>query len=118
MWRFFRTQIPKSSASSLRSSSGTSTSRETISPSRATCSQDHLDRQREIEKFWLTTLDLPDSTLRKSVVNVYSKYSQKKRTNMLPYGTCRVVVHRTSVVQHIYGAIQEYGGFDWPEWLD
>jgi hypothetical protein len=79
---------------------------------------DHLLRQREVEQFWLDILELPRSCMRKSIVNVYSKYSQKKRRNMLPYGTCRVAVHRTQVVQHIYGAIQEYGGFDRPEWLD
>jgi creatinine amidohydrolase/Fe(II)-dependent formamide hydrolase-like protein len=36
----------------------------------------------------------------------------------LPYGTCRLVVHSTEIVQTIYGSIQEYGGFDRPEWLD
>jgi hypothetical protein len=36
----------------------------------------------------------------------------------LPYGTCRLVVHDTALVQSIYGAIQEYAGFDRPEWLD
>ena len=51
-------------------------------------------------------------------MNVYSKYSQKKRRNMLPFGTCKVSVHRTQIVQTIYGAIQEYGGFERPEWLD
>jgi hypothetical protein len=30
----------------------------------------------------------------------------------------RVVVSNTSVVQSIYGAIQEYGGFDRPDRLD
>jgi hypothetical protein len=55
--------------------------------------------------------------LRKSTVNVYSKYSLKRRTNRLPYGTVRVVVHSTELVQQIYGAIQEYGGFERPEWL-
>jgi hypothetical protein len=51
-------------------------------------------------------------------VNVYSKYSKKKRLNKLPYGTCRVAVSRTRIVQSLYGAIQEIGGFDRPEWLD
>ena len=37
--------------------------------------------------------------------------------NKLPYGTCRLSVHSTAIVQHIYGAIQEYAGFDRPEWL-
>jgi hypothetical protein len=79
---------------------------------------DHVERQREIEQFWLDTLGLPQSSLRKSTVNVYSKHSQKKRTNRLPYGTVRVCVHRTEVVQSIYGSIQEYGNFERPEWLD
>jgi hypothetical protein len=79
---------------------------------------DHADRQREIERFWLDVTELPEVSLRQSVVNVYSKYSLKKRANKLPYGTCRVVVYRTRVVQSIYGAIQEYGGFDRPAWLD
>ena len=78
---------------------------------------DDAERQNEIEQFWLGTLGLPRSCLRKSTVNVYLKHSQKKRQNRLPYGTVRVVVHSTAVVQSIYGAIQEYGGFDRPEWL-
>lgn len=79
---------------------------------------DHLGGQREIETWWLTRLGLPASSLRKSHVNVYSKYSNKKRTNKLPYGTCTVTVHNTEIVQTIYGSIQEYGGFERPEWLD
>lgn len=79
---------------------------------------DHLQRQREIEDFWLTHLGLPRTCLRKSMVNVYSKYSQKKRANKLPHGTCALVVHNSRIVQTIYGSIQEYGGFERPEWLD
>jgi transcriptional regulator with XRE-family HTH domain len=78
---------------------------------------DHLARQREIEQFWLDTLELPQSCLRKSMVNIYSRYSQRKRRGRLPYGTCKIVVCDTAVVQSIYGAIQEYAGFDRPEWL-
>jgi hypothetical protein len=78
---------------------------------------DHHERQHEIEQFWLEMVSLPDTSLRKSTVNVYSKYSQKKRRNKLPYGTTRVVVHSTHVAQAIFGAIQEYGGFERPEWL-
>ena len=79
---------------------------------------DHLSRQHEIEQYWLDRLSLPVSSLRKSTVNTYSKYSLKKRANKLPYGTCKLVVHSTQIVQTIYGSIQEYGGFDRPEWLD
>jgi hypothetical protein len=86
---------------------------------RLTCNlfADHLERQAEIEEFWLDLLALPATCLRKSAVNRYSKYSQKKRKNKLPYGTCRLTVSDTSTVQHIYGAIQEYAGFDREEWV-
>jgi predicted transcriptional regulator len=43
---------------------------------------------------------------------------RSKRANKLPYGTCKLVGHSTQIVQTIYGSIQEYGGFDRPEWLD
>jgi hypothetical protein len=54
----------------------------------------------------------------KTMVNKYSRSSKRTRMNRLPYGTCRLTVHSTRVVQHRYGAIQEYGGFDRPDWLD
>ena len=79
---------------------------------------DHLERQRQVETYWLARLELPASSLRKSQVNAYSKYSQKKRQNKLPYGTAEVRVCNTRIVQTIYGSIQEYGGFERPEWLD
>lgn len=79
---------------------------------------DHLDEQTRIERYWLDTLALPSTSLRASTVNVYSRHSDRKRLNRLPFGTCRLSVHSTQVVQHLYGAIQEYGGFDRPDWLD
>jgi hypothetical protein len=87
---------------------------------RLTCNlfADHVERQREIEQFWLNVAGLPDTCLCRSTVNVYSKYSQKKRKNKLPYGTCRIAVSRTRVVQSVFGAIQELGGFERPEWLE
>ena len=87
---------------------------------RLTCNlfADDEARQREIENFWLRTVGLPRTCLCKSTVNRYSRYSQKKRRNKLPYGTCRIVVHSTEIAQTIYGSIQELAGFDRPEWLD
>lgn len=79
---------------------------------------DHVMRQQEIEQHWLVALDLPATCLRKTIVNVYSKYSTKKRKNKLPYGTAKLAVHSTAIAQTIFGSIQEYGGFERPEWLD
>jgi hypothetical protein len=63
---------------------------------RITCNlfADHAVRQVEIEQSWLDLLALPRTCLCKSSVNTYSR-----------------------IVQHIYGAIQEYAGFDREEWL-
>lgn len=72
----------------------------------------------DIQKFWLQKLRLPGTCLRKATVNVHSCYSQKKRCGKLVYGTCRLAVCRTAIVQSIYGAIQEYGGFTMDKWLD
>jgi hypothetical protein len=78
---------------------------------------DHIERRREIESHWLTALALPANCLQTTIVNAYSPYSRKRRRNKLPYGTCKLVVHSTRIVQTIYGGIQEYGGFERPEWL-
>jgi len=87
---------------------------------RLTCNlfADHVARQDEIEQFWLDVARLPRSCLCKSSVNVYSKYSQKKRQNKLPFGTCRISMCRTWLVQTTYGGIQELGGFTRDAWLD
>lgn len=79
---------------------------------------DHLEHQHEIEDHWLEKLKLPRSCLRKSTVNTYSKSSKRTRVGKLPFGTSALYVHSTRIVQTIYGSIQEYGGFDRPEWLD
>jgi hypothetical protein len=86
---------------------------------RVTCNlfADHLERQREIEDFWLSAVGVPRGCLLRSRVNVYSRRSKRKRTNLLPYGTCKVVVNSTEIAQTILGSIQELGGFDRPEWL-
>ena len=78
---------------------------------------DHLDRQEEVEQFWLDLLGLSRSALGKSYVNCYSRSSKRKRTNRLPFGTCNVIVNNTRILQAIYGSIQEYGGFERVEWL-
>jgi transcriptional regulator with XRE-family HTH domain len=79
---------------------------------------DHLTGQRMIEQFWLDLLGLPRRCLQASAVNAYSRASKRKRINRLPYGTCNLRVYRTEIVQTIYGAIQELGGFNRPQWLD
>lgn len=71
----------------------------------------------EIEAWWLDRLELPATSLRQAIVNRVSRASQRKRRT-LPFGTVRLVVCSTFIVQSIYGAIQAYAGIERPAWLD
>jgi hypothetical protein len=74
---------------------------------------------RAIENHWLTALDLPRSALRGHTLNHTPTSSSGRKTNRLPYGVCSIAVLKsTHMVQHIYGAIQEYARFEEPRWLD
>jgi hypothetical protein len=72
----------------------------------------------DIENYWLERLELPQSSVRKHVVNHFPTSSSGQKRNRLPYGVCTLKLHSTRVVQHIFGAIQEYAGFEEPRWLD
>lgn len=72
----------------------------------------------DVERYWLDLLDLPPSCLRKHSVDFRPTSSSGSKIAKLPYGVCSVRVHSTRVVQHIYGAIQEYAGIERLEWLD
>jgi hypothetical protein len=78
---------------------------------------DHAARVRELEDFWLRVAGLPRSCLIRTTINTYSRYTRRKRTNMLPYGTCRITVCSTEITQTLYGSIQELAGVDHAEWL-
>jgi hypothetical protein len=72
----------------------------------------------DIVEWWLRRLGLPRGSARASTINRPSRASAGRRGHVLPYGTVRLAVHSTFIVQSIYGAIQEYAGIDRPEWLD
>ena len=73
----------------------------------------------EIEEHWLRELALPRSCLRGHTLNHYPTSSSGRRHRKLPFGVCTLKVARsTLLVQHIFGAIQEYGDFEEPRWLD
>jgi hypothetical protein len=71
----------------------------------------------EIEAYWLDLLELPPTSVRKHTLNHMPTSSSGRAKNKLPYGVCTLRLHSTRMLQHIYGAIQEYGGFDEPAWL-
>jgi hypothetical protein len=73
----------------------------------------------QIEEHWLQVLGLPRSCLRGHSINHFPTSSSGRKRNKLPYGVCTVRIRAsTRILQHIYGAIQEYAGFEEPRWLD
>lgn len=70
----------------------------------------------EIKSYWINELGLSEDNLGKVQINKVSKSSKRKR-NTLNYGTVHLVINSTKIIQHIYGAIQEYGQFKREEYL-
>src|SRR5207244_11855280 len=79
---------------------------------------DHVAQQRDVDNFWLGVTGLRRASLYRSVVNNYSRSSKRKRVKKLPFGTCKVSVHQTRLVQMVLGGIQELGGFEREAWLE
>ena len=76
-----------------------------------------LHTLEEIEEYWIKTLSLTRSNLRKSTVNNLPKSSKNSKANKSEYGTVRLSVHKTEIVQEIFGAIQEFGSFAKSTWI-
>ena len=68
---------------------------------------------KQIQQFWLDKLKLPSDCLRSAITKQGSSSGGKHK-----YGICTLCVNRTDVLQHIYGAIQEYAQFDRQDWVD
>jgi len=72
----------------------------------------------EVEDHWCATLALPRVCIRKHSINHFPTSSSGRKKNRLPFGVCTLGLNETRLVQHIYGAIQEYANFEEPRWLD
>ncbi len=72
--------------------------------------------QEDVERYWLNTLALDRTALRKGSFNNQPS-SSRQRGRKLTYGVAVVAVYNTQLAQHVFGAIQEYSGIDKPEWL-
>lgn len=71
----------------------------------------------EIEDYWLGIVGLGRNNLYAPTVDLHPASQSGKQKGKLLYGVCDLRVTSTEIVQHIFGAIQEYGGFEEPAWL-
>jgi hypothetical protein len=72
----------------------------------------------EIVAWWNEAIPVPRDRFRNHTINHYPTSSSGRKRGKLPFGVCSVRLYDTRIVQHIYGAIQEYAEFDEPAWLD
>ncbi|MCL4253120.1 MAG: helix-turn-helix domain-containing protein [Anaerolineae bacterium] len=77
------------------------------------CHSHEPDDWERITNYWLGILGLTQQNMR----NLNVKKGSDTRKNRLDNGICTLRVYSTELAMHIYGAIQEYGGFNRPEWL-
>jgi len=67
----------------------------------------------QIKNYWLSNLKLPESSLRKCQENNRPRSATHTiRHNKLPYGIACISISSSELIQNIYGAIQQYVGFD------
>jgi transposase-like protein len=70
----------------------------------------------ECKAYWLKSLSLPDSCLRTVMCDKRPRNTQKKRNGLLKYGTVKMMVHKTELIQQIYGATKELCDFENDNW--
>jgi len=75
--------------------------------------------ETEVKDWWGAMLGVPPSAVHIRHIDRRPRSARPdKARKTLPYGVMSITVHSTELVQRTFGAIQEYAGFDRPEWLD
>lgn len=64
--------------------------------------------EAEIIHYWTSLLDISEASVKGITLNSISRYSNQKRCGYLEWGTCRLIVHSTEILQLIYGVIDAY----------
>lgn len=71
----------------------------------------------EVKDFWLKNLNLTEQQLKKCRIDMRYEKNPGRKIGKIPYGVGRLVVNSTEIVQKLFGAIQEYAGFNNEDWL-
>jgi hypothetical protein len=77
----------------------------------------HTENQDEwihIQAYWVDFLELPKETK----VGIQLKMGTQSRKKRYLNGICAINVYSIEVVQHVFGAIQAYVGFENPKWVE
>lgn len=72
----------------------------------------------EIKEYWKGCLGISDKNITHIKILDGVRNVSGKKKNIHPYGICNVRIHRTDIVQRIFGAIQEYAKIENYIWID
>jgi predicted transcriptional regulator len=70
----------------------------------------------KVRDFWLDTLGLTEKNLRRCYVDNRYPMAPGRKKDKLMYGVGRLRINDVRIKQMLFGAIQEYIGFNNPEW--
>jgi len=80
----------------------------------------HLNNGLSVEdivEYWSKKLSLNKNCFGKTTI-VAENNKKRFKTNNHPYGICHAYVLKTSIAQHLFGAIKEYSGDNSDKWLN
>jgi hypothetical protein len=75
---------------------------------------DDINEWERIRQYWLEMLALPDTCKVMFTLKVGTNSRKARYAN----GICSINIYSTEIVQHIFGAIQAYVGFENPKWVE
>lgn len=78
---------------------------------------DNGKTSQDIENYWSNVLGLPLASCRKTIEITPRSDGTKRKKNIHVNGMCAISVFDTKLVQHVFGAIQEYAKIQRPEWI-
>lgn len=70
----------------------------------------------DCKRYWTNSLSLSMNNIKSVTCDKRPKNTQQKRNGLLKYGTIRMTVHSTRLIQQIYGAIKELCSFENDNW--
>lgn len=72
----------------------------------------------DVKKYWIKTLNIEEKNFRKCYIDYRPIKNIGKKIGKCPYGIGRLTVNSTEIVQMLFGAIQEFIGFNNESWID
>jgi hypothetical protein len=71
----------------------------------------------DVKKHWISGLNIPEYCFKRYTVDKRYENAPGKKVGKLLYGVGRIVINDVRIKQMIFGAIQEFIGFEENSWV-